>query len=70
MPYTTRIRTLEESYRLLDDQIFQLEKTGSADTDKIKKLQDAKYKYLNELRIMRRAQWDHDHERVDLDDDR
>jgi hypothetical protein len=70
MPYTTRIRTLEESYRLLDDQIFQLEKTGSADTDKIKKLQDAKSKYLNELRIMRRAQWDHDHERVDLDDDR
>lgn len=70
MPYTTRIRTLEESYRLLDDQIFQLEKTGSADTDKIKKLQDAKSRYLNELRIMRRAQWDHDHERVDLDDDR
>lgn len=70
MPYTTRIRTLEESYRLLDDQIFQLEKTGSADTDQIKKLQDAKSKYLNELRIMRRAQWDHDHERVDLDDDR
>ncbi len=70
MPYTTRIRTLEESYRLLDDQIFQLEKTGSADTDKIKKLQDAKSKYLNELRVMRRAQWDHDHERVDLDDDR
>jgi hypothetical protein len=70
MPYTTRIRTLEESYRLLDDQIFQLEKTGSADTDKIKKLQDAKSKYLNELRIMRRAQWDHDYERVDLDDDR
>ena len=70
MPYTTRIRTLEESYRLLDDQIFQLEKTGSADTDQIKKLQDAKSKYLNELRVMRRAQWDHDHERVDLDDDR
>jgi hypothetical protein len=70
MPYTTRIRTLEESYRLLDDQIFRLEKTGSADTDQIKKLQDAKSKYLNELRVMRRAQWDHDHERVDLDDDR
>jgi hypothetical protein len=43
---------------------------NETDTDKIKKLQDAKSKYLNELRIMRRAQWDHDHERVDLDDDR
>lgn len=70
MPYTNRIKTLEESYRLLDDQIFQLEKTGSADKDQIKKLQDTKSKYLNELREMRRAQWDHDHERVELDDDR
>lgn len=70
MPYTNRIKTLEESYRLLDDQIFQLEKTGSTDKDQIKKLQDTKSKYLNELREMRRAQWDHDHERVDLDDDR
>jgi hypothetical protein len=69
MPYTQRIKTLEESYRVLDDQIFQLEKTGYTDTDKIKKLQDTKFKYLNELREMRRAQWDHDHERVDLDDD-
>lgn len=70
MPYTQRIKTLEESYRVLDDQIFQLEKTSSTDTDKIKKLQDTKSKYLNELRVLRRAQWDHDHERVDLDDDR
>lgn len=70
MPHTNRIRTLEESYRLLDDQIFQLEKTGSTDTDKIKKLQDTKSKYLSELRVLRRAQWDHDHERVELDDDR
>ena len=70
MPYTQRIRTLEESYRLLDNQIFQLEKTGSTDKDQIKKLQDTRSKYLNELRIIRRAQWDHDHERVELDDDR
>jgi hypothetical protein len=70
MPYTQRIRTLEESYRLLDNQIFHLEKTGSTDKDQIKKLQDTRSKYLNELRIIRRAQWDHDHERVELDDDR
>lgn len=70
MPYTTRIRTLEESYRLVDNQLFQLEKTGSTDQEQIKKLQDTKSKYLNELRVMRRAQWDHDHERVELDDDR
>jgi hypothetical protein len=70
MPYRNRIKTLEESHRLVDNQLFQLEKSGSDDVEKIKNLKEAKEKYLNELRIMRRAQWDHDHETVDLDDDR
>jgi hypothetical protein len=33
-------------------------------------LRETKEKYFSELRLMNRAQWDHDHERVDLDDDR
>ena len=69
MPYTQRIKTLDESHRLVDDQLFQLEKTGSTDSAKIKSLQEAKTKYLNELRMLRRAQWDHDHEEVDLGDE-
>lgn len=70
MPYTSRIKTLEESYRLVENQLFQLEKTGSTDSDKIQKLREAKEKYLSELRVMRRAQWDHDHNTVDFGDDR
>ncbi len=70
MPYTQRIKILEESYRLVDDQLFHLEKTGTADPAKIKSLQEAKQKYLNDLRIFRKAQWDHDHETVNFDDDR
>lgn len=70
MPYTSRINTLEESYRLADNQLFQLEKSGSKDIEKINKLSEAKAKYLNELRTLRRAQWDHDHETVHYDDDR
>ena len=70
MPYTNRIRTLEESHRLADNQLFQLEKSGSKDTEKLQKLSEAKAKYLNELRQLRRLQWDHDHERVDFEDDR
>ncbi len=70
MPYQNRIKTLEESHRLVDNQLFLLEKTGSTDYDKIKSLQEAKEKYLNELRMMRRIQWDHDHETINLDDDR
>jgi flagellar biosynthesis/type III secretory pathway chaperone len=70
MPYKNRIKTLEESHRLVENQLFQLEKSGSTDVEKIQKLKEAKDKYFNELRNMNRAQWDHDHERVDLDDDR
>lgn len=70
MPYKQRIKTLEESHRMVENQLFQLEKTGSTDTVKIQKLREAKQKYLTELQQMRRAQWDHDHERVDFEDDR
>ena len=70
MPYKSRIKTLEESVRLLDNQIFQLQKSGNTDTEKIKKLIETKDKYFIELRQMNRAQWDYDHETVNLDDDR
>ncbi len=67
--YDSKIKTLEESYRLIDNKIFQLEKTGEADTEELKKLQEQKNKYLNELRELRRRQYD-DSQRVDFDDDR
>ena len=70
MPYRNRIKTLEESVRLLDNQIFQLQKEGSADISKVKTLIETKDKYMTELRTMIRAQWDHDHETVDFGDDR
>jgi prefoldin subunit 5 len=69
MPYTNRIKTLEESIRLLDDQIFHLEKSGIKD-DKLTQLKETKEKYTREVRTMIRAQWDNDHNTVNLDDDR
>ena len=70
MPYTNKIKTLEDSYRILDNKIFALEKNGSKDIEELKTLQEAKSKCLDELRQLRRLQWDHDHERVNFDDDR
>ena len=70
MPYKQRIKTLEESHRLVENQIFQLEKSGDTGSEKLKNLKETKDKYFTELRTLNRAQWDHDHERVDLDDDR
>ena len=69
MPYKSRIKTLEESIRMLDNQIFNLEKNGSTDIKKISDLKETKDKYNKELRMMIRAQWDNDHNSVDLSDD-
>jgi hypothetical protein len=70
MPYKSRIKTLEESVRLSDNQIFQLEKSGSTDIKKLSELKETKDKYNKELRMMVRAQWDNDHNTVDFGDDR
>jgi prefoldin subunit 5 len=70
MPYKNRIKTLEESIKVLDNQIFQLEKNGSTDTKKLFDLKETKDKYNKELRIMVRQQWDNDHNTVDFGDDR
>jgi hypothetical protein len=70
MPYKQRIKTLEETHRVVENQIFQLEKSASTDVEKLQTLKELKDKYFTELRSLHRAQWDHDHERVDLDDDR
>lgn len=70
MPYKNRIKTLEESVKLLDNQIFQLEKSGSSDTKKLTELKVTKEKYSTDLRLMIRAQWDSDHNTVDFGDDR
>ena len=69
MPYKSRIKTLEESIRILDNQIFQLEKNDSTNDKKISELKETKDKYNKELRLMIRAQWDNDHNSVDLSDD-
>ena len=70
MPYKNRIKMLEESHRLAEDQIFKLEKQGNADPKKLAELREASIKYNTELRRMIRIQWDHDNETVNLDDDR
>lgn len=70
MPYKQRIKTLEESYRLVENQLFQLEKLGNADPKRLAELRTTSVKYMTELRQMNRAQWDHDHDTVDFGDDR
>jgi len=67
MPYRNRIRTLEESYRMVQSQIEKLEPVENADKKKLSELYEYREKYLTQLREYRRAQYDED-QRVDFDD--
>ena len=67
MPYRNRIRTLEESYNIVESQIKALEQSENPDKDKLNKLWESKNKYLKELREMRRAQYE-ESQIVDFDD--
>jgi hypothetical protein len=68
--YQSKIKDLEEKYQALSDKIFHMEKSGTADKDQVYNLNCTKNEVLNELRRLRKLQWDHDHEYVNLDDDR
>lgn len=61
---------LEESHRLMETQIEQIEKSDNPDSTKLVALREQRDKYLTELKVMRRAQWENDHETIDYEDDR
>ncbi len=68
--YENRISHLEEAHRALDKQIDTLEKTGIFEDLKLENLKKQKLHLKDEIAILKRKQWEHDHETVDFDDDR
>ena len=57
--YSQRIAFLEDSLRLIEERMEK------GDTS----LVDEKVKYKKELSRVRKLQWEHDHESIDLDRD-
>lgn len=70
MPYRNRIATLNESHRLIDMAIQELEKNPNSDALKISDLKKKKLQYKDEIRRLEKLQWENDHEIVDFGDDR
>jgi uncharacterized protein YdcH (DUF465 family) len=68
--YENRIKHLEESHRVLDQKIDTLEKNGLFEDIKMQELKKQRLLLRDELAILRRKQWEHDHETVDFDDER
>lgn len=69
MSYHKRINSLNETHRLLDKQITDLEKVHG-DPQKISELKKQKLQYKDEIVRLTRLQWEEDHERVHFEDDR
>jgi uncharacterized protein YdcH (DUF465 family) len=68
--YENRIKHLEESHRVLDQKIDTLEKNGLFEDMKMQELKKQRLLLRDELAILRRKQWEYDHETVDFDDER
>ena len=64
--YRSRIRTLEESHRVLDKQIIE----GNYTDEQISEMKKRKLMLKDEIARLTKLQWIEDHERVDFDDDR
>jgi hypothetical protein len=68
--YRSRIQTLEESHRILDQQIEKLTELGTYTDDQLSEMKKRKLMFKDEIKRLTRLQWEEDNERVDLDDDR
>jgi|694.fasta_scaffold125365_3 hypothetical protein len=66
MSYHGRIKTLEEAYRITTQKISNHE----GDKESLNVLKEQQTKYFDELRRLRKLQWEEDHERVNFDDER
>lgn len=69
MPYSSKIKTLENSYNLVNVQIETLTKSEIKDEIKLQKLYETKNNYLTQLRELRRLQYEAS-QIVEIDNDR
>jgi len=68
--YENRIKHLQESHRLLDNQIETLMKNGLYEDLKLEELKKQRLLFKDEIARLTRLQWEHDHETVDYDEER
>ena len=67
--YENRIRHLEEMHSSLDKQIRGLESTGRFADDTMQTMKKQKLSLKDQISELKRKQWEHDHESVEIDDE-
>ena len=68
--YENRIAHLEEAHRVLDKRIDEMERTGNFVDENLSELKKKRLQLKDEIARLTRLQWEHDHESLDLDDER
>ena len=66
--YKDQIRQLENQHRELDNKIDTMEKTGIFEDMRLQELKKQRLLIRDQLRDLRRLQFEHDHERVNFSD--
>ena len=67
--YENRIRHLEEMHASLDKQIRGLESTGRFTDETMQTMKKQKLSLKDQISELKRKQWEHDHESVEIDDE-
>jgi hypothetical protein len=71
MPYQSRIKHLEQLHKDIDREIDLMEKNHPHVQEKrVHDLKKKRLQYRDELARLKKSQWEEDHERVNMDDDR
>lgn len=68
--YESRIKHLEETHRILNNKIDNLEKSGKFDDMQMSNLKKQRLQYRDEIAKLHRLQWEYDHETIHGDDER
>jgi len=67
--YEAKIKQLEESHRVLNKQIDDMERNHPhVEETKLAEMKKKKLLIKDEISRLNKLQWDHDHESVDLGD--
>ncbi len=71
MPYKARIKHLEQLHEEINREIDKMEKNHPhVEEVRVHEMKKTRLAYRDELSRLRKMQWEEDHERVNLDDDR
>lgn len=70
MPYRNSIKKLEDTIKLMDNKLQVIKESTSSIPGEAKNIAEQRQLFMVELSRLRKLQWEEEHERVNMDEDR